>query len=628
MLHDMNVAVRFIAYDLMTPSMMKMAASMKLFERNASLVETRLKRMRSLMLGGAGAMTIGFFGAEGIAKLISPANQYVHLLNQANAMGIKHQEIAEGVQKAWETTAKVQTVSVNEAMKMWLDLRYVLGSTTEATKHLVDVARMKTVFTIASEHGISGKGTVDATEMSYSAAKAIEMLGKTRTPEEFKRNLDAIARVMIGTAGRVTGLDYQTFAKYARQAGFGLDENFLYGVLPTLIQEQKSIGGGAGGARGGPGAALAATYRFLVQGIIGKKVLEGWKDLGLTTASGATQGQVRSLSALEAQFASSARRNQPFVLPRGAMSHAGLATLSPIVGASLVAEDPYAWEKQYLIPAIKKKYGNVSDERMAMLISHYFKGNQYLAQMMTNLYVRRYVVEKDIANLAKVKSVPEILALGSKDPYVAQASIMAQWETARTALGQNFVITILPHLIKIADWLNQLAQFFMRHPTLASDMIRLSFALSVMLGVGGLVTLLTALINPIGAVAGALVLLAWGIKQIKDSIKDLGWKGWLKKSFDFLPHTEMTLPKGFYRDSFGELIYDPSNPLASKGFSPIKTGAAATTPAATGHVYLDGRKVGSIISDYIGNAMSDRANIGASLYNVSTAVPVTAHPLR
>ena len=615
MMHNMNVAVRFIAYDLMTPSMMKMIAGMKLFEKNASIVETRLKNMRSLMMGGAGAAAIGFFGAYEIGKFIQPASQYVHLLSQANAMGMTHQEIAQGVQKAWETTAKVQTVSINESLKMLMDLRYALGSTDLATKYLSDVARIKTVYAVAAESGLSKNAAANPTEMAYSSAKALEMLGKTTSAEVFRNGLERMARVTVGTAGRVTALDYQTFAKYSRQAGFTLNDDFLYGILPTLIQEQKSIGGGAGGARGGPGAMVAAFYRFALQGIISKKVTSRWSQLGLMGGGTSIPASQRaSLQGMENQFLSQASKNQPLVIPKGAPSMGSLLNISPLKGSQLAGRNLFEWEMQYLIPAIRKKYPKANNEQVLSVINALFSGNQLAAALMGNMFMRSSIFEKNARMLGGVMGVSDIVKMSQKDPNAAYATASAQWETLRVALGRDFVVLILQALTKLAGWLNHLAEFFMAHPTLAKDLIAISGSLAVLLGVGGLVTLMVALVNPISLVVMGIIGLTAAITALAE-----------KTSF-FSKLGSFFGPSVYSANVEGMLTGKEEALFGRIGSGSIATRSAASF-SAVGDVFIDGIKMGKHVLRQGGDAISDSVNAYGSGVNHFDSLVTTSSRL-
>lgn len=622
MFNGMNVAVRFIAHDLMSPSMMKMTANMRLFDRNASLVEMRLKRMRSLAFTGAGMLFAGGATAYGLAKLISPATQYLNLLAQANAMGMKHVEIEKMKQKAWETTSKVQTVSLNEAMKMFLDLRYAMkGGTADAAKHLLEVARIKTAITVASSSGAFGGRQINAEEMAYSAVKAAEMMGKTKNAAMFNNAIQHMIRVMIATGGRVTPADFQQNAKYARQAIYGLSDKFLYGPYVTMMLQMKKAGGGMGAARGGPGAMIAAFYRFSAQGMVSKDVLQNWASIGMIKdVPKLNASQTTEVNYLSKVFARQAAANKPLMVPKGhENAYRDLRNLSPFVGSAIAAENPHAWVLQYVLPHIRKYYPKATDKEMLRILNSLFKGSQLAASMSASYFSQKTVYAKDIELIKKVPSVANIIAVASRSPAVIAAAVQAQWSTVRTSLGIGFVTLLLPYLQKLAGWLDRVGLFFKAHPRVAENLIKIVGALSLALGVGGLVTLLVALANPIGLVViGITALVSAFIAFHKEIFA-------FEKAFlHLITNVLFGAPGSLRRKLERDVLIGAPGSTHRAAIKSIATRVESIGKQAVGDVFLDSHIVGKIVLQDIADLLPFGSLVYSGSSDIATNIPTPA----
>src|SRR6185437_8973294 len=189
----------------------------------------------------------------------------------------------------------------------------------------------------------------EAPDFAFQMAKAIDIIGNVKTPEDFLREATNMTQVITAFQGRINASTYQQVFAYSRQAAMQLDDRFKYDFLPTLMLEYSRTNGGGGGSRG-VGPMIAAMYRFTNQGYVNKKSMGELVSLGLvdpktalqTTTSGTTVGAMK--------------------------------------GAGLAAKDPFLWIQDVVMPAIYKKYGkDLTQQQIATEINSLVRGNQMAA---------------------------------------------------------------------------------------------------------------------------------------------------------------------------------------------------------------------------------------------------------
>lgn len=619
MLELYHIMVRLTVHDGVSRGLSGLSKKFARTNEEAVLLQNNINKIKSTMLAGAGMAFMGGLGLFATAKMLKPASEYLHTLTQANAVGMKHVEIANLVKAAWETTAKVQTVSAQEALQMGISLRRILGSSQRATQLLPEMAKFKTAFIMAKESGRLSP-TADASQMVYTAAKAAEMSGRTSSVAVFDKFMNNMIRVVVGTAGKVTPTMYMGLLKYARGAGMGLSDTTLFRTMPILMEEMAlGRGGGAGGARGGPGSVINAWYRMMVQGVMTKGTKGGFESLGLLTGgktlSSADLAKYKTMYKTMLLHPATIGKG----VPQGVM---GL----PLVGGSMAASDPIQWIFKYLEPALRKKYPTLDRKQLAAKASLYFKGNSLAAWLASNVMSRPFAIHKEMRMLGGVPSTAALMGLSQTDPNSAMARVSAQWKNVMTAMGTSTMRQLIPALNGFADVLNKLATFFKRHPRMGGDLIIALGALSSAMLFGGVVMLLRGAILGLGVafklLFGAIEFgaMATGIGEIALALLALyevikHWKtlypAWKKRSKAFKWDEGLFHPFGQHK------VLDHSATANKLGIH-IRP---HTEHRAETHILMDGKKVGKIVSKHIGNDLSKSAINQKSNFDIGLSLP-------
>lgn len=437
--------------------------------KDVDALQAKLSKLKKLTLIGGAMSASGVFGLGMIGNALKPATEYAHQLNIMNMAGLKQKELADAIGDAWKNTGTVITTTATENLRSLLDLRNVLGSMDEARMALPIVSRIQAVLASSSEGQISG----NSKDLAYSMAKALDIIGAAQNKQSFERQAELMAKVIIATQGRVTPEAFKSTFQYARQAKYNMTDEFKYGILPSLIQENAASGGGGGGSRG-VGPMIAAFHRWAVQGYINKKSLPELQSLGLVDASSALRTTTEG------------------------------TTIGGMKYAELAAQNSYEWTQTVLIPALQRKYGEMTKDQMMMHIAAITRGNQLAGGLIGEYAFKPINFQRDQANIRGTMSTADAYkaALGN-DPNLAFKALSSQWENFKVSFTMGVVPVLVPALIKLSHWFNELGVWARENPNLAKNLAIGFTALSASMAFGGTVMLLKAGFSGLGLVLSA-----------------------------------------------------------------------------------------------------------------------------
>lgn len=396
---------------------------LSLIARQFSSTNAQALALKATLIGIA---SVGLYkvGME-FKGAMSDAAEYYHEINKMNMAGMKHAEVVQAIGAAWKNTHDVMTTTAPENLKTLLDLRNVTGSVNEAVSLLPIVTKIQAAMQASSDAGVSSR----AKEFGYSMAKALDVIGAVRNPVEMERQASMMAKAIIATGGRVTPEAMQQTFTYARQAKFDLSNEFKYEILPSLIQEFASRGGGGGGSKG-VGPALAALYRVTNQGYVNSKAVGELAALGLvdpatalkTTTSGTTTG--------------------------------------PLKDNILAASNPFQWVNGVLVPAIQRRYGaQATDSFIRQEIGNVFRGNQLAAAVAMEFYTKRGNFVRDQGIIKNTESYTKAFSRAENDDYYTiMREFSAQWKNLKLELVKGFfpnVIAFMRGLTDITSYFNK-----------------------------------------------------------------------------------------------------------------------------------------------------------------------------
>lgn len=435
-----------------------------------------------LMMGGGGIMAAtGVFGLNVIAKALPPAKEYAHQLAQMNIAGMQQAEIAKSITAAWALGAKIPTQSASQNLEMIKELRSVVGSTTEAINALPTVAKLQAVLS-------NVKGVTDAKGTAFEVAKTLDIRGASMDPQRFEAEAQAMVKAIVAGGGTIGVKDFFSAAKYGRTAATGWNNEFMYEILPTLIQEMKT-GSGSGGA-GGPGNALMSAYQAIVAGQMTKKSLTLFNQLGLVDPSRVVWNKVGDVKG---------------VLPGG------------IRGSDLFQANPFAWSQQVLMPALKAA-GITDPKQQQQYIAQLF-GNRTASFVMSQMALQPDKFRRDQGLVKGAMGLEAYQKLLKNDPYMAEQALTAQWKDAKTQLGLQVLPLLIAGTQKLTGWMRRLNEWMLKNPEAVKGVVLGFTAISGALTFGGTLLVLAGGIRAVGLAfrlykAAQLGSIATGLTQV------------------------------------------------------------------------------------------------------------------
>ena len=419
--------------DRVSPALAHISTSMSRTQTAAAALQTKLNAIGStfktgIMFGVAGAAV-----AAPIVAAAKAASEYSAQINRMNSAGFSHKEMVDSIGSAWKTTNSVITSGVTENLKIITDIRSVVGDTKEAIAFAPAVAKMQGAY----KSVLDGKVVGRATEQSFAVIKALDMIGQVKNTAEIGRGIGDMFRVTEATGGKVLPSDYQQFYKYARQARYGLSDEFKYKVLPELLLESK---GGGSGVSGGVGPSIAALFRVINQGIVNKAALMGFQSVGMVPA-----GHILKTSTT------------------------GTTVVGGLLGADLEASNPLKWVQEVLIPHIAK-FKHISPTDTAGLIkvsNSMFRGNQLAASQVAEFIKKPYQYERFGKLYKKTDTLDQAYDRGMDAPNQVYEAFGKSLHNLKTAIGESVMPVIIPALRQLATSFQRLGLFLHDHPQVA-----------------------------------------------------------------------------------------------------------------------------------------------------------------
>ena len=174
-------------------------------------------------------------------------------------LGITPEDIAAANAQA-DAIAKIYpNITKAESLGTFAETRYAMGD----TQHAIEAMKTMSDFITAMSATHTTEQVNAMKDQIYSAVKASEQAGQIK-PEDLSKFLNFETKAAMVSGGIVDPAKILAAYKYSRNAQFGWDDQFRYGIMPELVQEFSSGGRGGGGSRGGAGPMLSNFKRLFV----------------------------------------------------------------------------------------------------------------------------------------------------------------------------------------------------------------------------------------------------------------------------------------------------------------------------------------------------------------------------
>lgn len=391
--------------------------------RQGRLAE-RAHRVRGI--GSAlGAFTTGRAGRDVARDTIKATTEGEHERTRMIAAGMTPEETAEAERISAELTRKYLSVPQTKVLHLLRNARAVTGSFEEAG-HLMDPL-LGAYVTAMGAHP-ERKSELD--EDFDKLIKSEEMVGATQDIPRFRENMNLISKALNVFGDTLMPGEFYNFAKYARGAGPSYNDDFLLGIAPTFMQE---MGGKSAGE------AMASFHAQFVGGHMTQPAARMLDRYGLIHKDKIEYTKAGLLKRVEA---------------------------GALVEGELAKKNPYAWIQTVLLPAMATA-GVTSKEDIenagAVLASKRTTGHA-----LGIFATQQKRIEKDVDMEHHAMGSEAAALFQNRDPYVALASVTAQFNNLLQAAGSPLAEPAATALNHIAGGLNALTEAAREHPKAAS----------------------------------------------------------------------------------------------------------------------------------------------------------------
>ena len=600
-----TVLIDIIARNSAAAGLSAVAAQVMGLNQHTVRATQNMRHLRGA-IGGVAAVMVGGAMFKGIAALSKSGEGYLEQITQAKNMGLNQLEIAKLELAARQTSAKVITTTYEQNLRAGRELLMVFNRQEDAFRYLPQLQAMASNIFSGSKAAGKPISMDKATDMTYEAARALDLWNITQDSAKTMRVLDGMQKAGTAYGYKITPQDFYMSAKYMK--GVTPGEEFITKRLPVLMSDL-----GASTA----GVAVNQMNRVLVAGRSDHKTAKALQGLGLVSSDGIILNKAGQIKGIKA---------------------------GGVMGSDLAQTDQYAWFQRYFLPAMAKKGGfsldalrNDKDPGHAaalatakLIINETFGGNRNQLQAAMMYATQQGKFDRDAGNMARVLGISDQQINNMRgSPALAREGMAAQWENVKTALGMAITPAVTELMISFAKGLNKVAQAIQAHPGVTKFLLLLAAGLAAVLVVLGGAALVAAGIAAVAAVGLGPILIVVGvvagIAAVIAALYAIDWAGaWsaLKKGcgefFSNLLEWFKGLPRRLWEGvknggtAYGEMLVAQGGGMGTSGVSveemrrfanpprravqPAlphqKTGVAGQRVSFTGDVHLDGNKVG------------------------------------
>jgi hypothetical protein len=566
--------------------------------RQFTELELTLNRIKKQAMIGGALMSVGAFGLTALKGPYEEAKKLAQAQANFQTLNLSSMENSEAFGKAAQMSHKILGTTITDNVKLIHDLHTAFGDLHHAIGSADMFAKMSIVAKIAN-------GGKDVDGLTNAAAKALENRGGkvVNDPSAFAAEVDMMTKVMLGTKMRVSPMDYLTASGTGKMAYQMYDKEYLYGNFAGMMAIN-------GGARSGTEGMTA--FSSLIGGHMDSKGKGFMSELGLWE-EGVSPKRLALMRQATKGMSKEDMKSMGMLTP----TTGGLSDIN----SELFAHRPDIFIASVLVPAIKKRFGmDLSDDQMALLVSKNF--NRSTGNDLGTQITMASKLSKDTAIFGKSMGIGQAYQAYMKTPEGAEEAASAAWKNFLAVFGSVYLPTITKGLLKLAGVLDSLGQFVSEHSTLTKGFVYLFGIISVACAAGGAVilagTAFTALGTAISFLGGgaALGVVSTAFVAMGAMIGPVALGFAAIAATMGLIHYATKDAKAGPKENFNEDFYAGRGNQSSRYYGLTSKAGGGRGSQGAGDVYLDGRKVGEIVSNHQGADMN-RPPTGSRVFDGS-----------
>lgn len=507
MFEAFQIGVRISLINGATAGLAALSAQFLKAEGDAARLDARIKGIKSGLIGGASMLAAGVAGAALLKGPYEEAKKLAQAKADFSTLNLAAMDNETAYAKASEIAHQRLGSTITENIKLIQDLHTATGDLPKALA-LSDVYAQ---FATAAKMRNGGE-PVDSLVMN--SIKALEHRGDRvmQHPDVLRRELEEQSKVYFATAGRVNPSDYFHASQTGKMAYSLMGDEFLYGPFAAYMQSRTG---------NTAGTASMTAMSSLIGGHMTKKAVGFLRDLGLwedqtSPLLKGMRGNLQDMIAADPELKRLVAANGDLLVQSGGL---------PAEAAQLYATNPQAFVQKMLIPAIRKKYGDITDEQVAQLLTGQF--NRNTSDFLSFWITSNEKAKKDAAIIGKSQDFAGAYQTYLKSPEGAEEAASAAWKNFLALFGTVYLPLITRGLTWLAESLTKVSRFVEAHPLLfkviADGFILIFGALSF----GGLLKIAASGLDGLGlAVKGlkgvATADLATNISNMATGLKAVG----------------------------------------------------------------------------------------------------------
>lgn len=396
-----------------------------------------------LMAGGYTGAYLGAHAGRGALRASSEFQREGFRQQMAN---IPIEQRAKILARAQKLSAKYPSVNVTDIQEMGRSARNTMGGTDRGLEVLDSM--VKGLVTLQSAKGVDA-----ATTEMMNLMRGVDNLGKNASGLVGVKNTVDIIDGLV-RASQIEGADLNigklfNFARRSKIAGPGLSTEFLMTTAPAFMQDMTAEGFGT---------ALSSAYKAFVIGAndtASKKNLAAQHAIGIRTGEG--KGE--------------------------------------LVDGELFGNDPYAWTKKYLVPALADTGTDMSSETSIAKAISQLSRNSMATGLLTRMVTQQDQVDRLKGFYSQSMGIDAANKARTNDPFVAFEGMIKSFENLSASVGTHVMPTIVPALNSMSDTVNRFAKSVMEGDSASLGAIGAGGAAALYggyRGVKGIINLITA----------------------------------------------------------------------------------------------------------------------------------------
>lgn len=393
----------------------------------AARTHTEVSKLGQAFKGGAawlgkaalvsmGAYTTAYLGGVAARGGVSSWAERRREIFRQEMAGISAEERQQIFSSSMDLTSRYGSVSTTQTMEMARTSRNLMGGTDRGNQVLENMVRGLAVLQ-------STKGVTAGTSEMQRLQKGMDNIGVNEAGTLGVEQVNAVIEGFI-RASQIEGMDldvgqFWQFARRSKVAGSALSNDFLTKIAPVLMQDM-----GADTA----GNAHAMAYKAFVIGArdtAAKADIAAQKNLGIRSGPG-----------------------------RG-----------ELIDRQMFGENPYAWAKTYLVPALEKAGVDLTNDGEVTHAIAKLSRNSNATMYLTRMVTQMDQLDKNIELISGTQGLDSADLGRVRDPFVAFQDFKNAWGDLAAAVGGEGS-SVIWFLNSTSDAIRSLSQAIEKNPML------------------------------------------------------------------------------------------------------------------------------------------------------------------